>query len=163
MNNRIMGFSGMTRKGVVSSHLCAILTSDKEERGERHDRYGRSIANTRRGGGYAPSQTAYGSEVHRQWHIGSCQSRGTLASKAGGCRALLSQKHQTGKPEINKATGRWQRKIKQFTAVRPFPTAWNPLGNSPCKHLPIFIIRTLPNKVKVLYKIWAHERRCAHE
>lgn len=149
-NNEIMGFSGITRKGVVSFHFCAILTPDLEKRGERYDCYGRNTAHTRRSGGYAPSQTAYYPKVHRQWHIGSRQSWGTLASKTGGGRALPSQEHETRGQKIKPACG-WQWTIKHLVAVCLLLKSCEPGRSRPRDSLPIFSIHRSLQHDKVLH------------
>jgi len=152
-----MNFMGITRKDVVLSHLCAILTSDYEERRERHDRYGRGIAYTGRGRQYAQDQTAYSPEVHRQWDIGSRQGWRSLEGKTGGDRGLPCKEYQSKRrPEINKATPWWQT-IENLAVRLPLEPGKLRRDNPGCT-LHICSIASLTKKCQRLCKSRVHER-----
>lgn len=131
--NELTGFSDTKRKVVEGYLKCAILTLDHEERRERHDHYGRSIAYARRSSRATQSHTAYGQTVYRFRSDRGRSSGRWIPCEAGSPRPLHSQEHPTrSKPElINKATEWWQWTINDFVADRLFLTAWNPRRNSP--------------------------------
>lgn len=72
-----------------------------------------------------------------------------------------ASKRKAGFAQKIKPPERWQ--TKQFTAVRLLHRFPRPSRSSPSIDLPTFSITRCPRTSQWLYKMWAHERRCAHE
>lgn len=151
----------ITRKVVEGYLKCAILTLDHEERRERHDHYGRSIAHARRSSRATQSHTAYGQTVYRFRSDRGCSSGRWIPCEAGSSRPLHSQEHSTrSRPEINKATEWWQT-TNDSAAFRFITDAWKTEVTNPWNSLPISSITTLDQKsqAEVIQELGMH-RKC---
>jgi hypothetical protein len=168
-NCELSYFTSITRKRLASSIDYAILLAIElvhEERRERHDCYGRYIANPRGSSRNAQSSQVYRPEIHQFGPTRSCSSGRPLQSAINSPRSLYREKYQTrGIRQKIKPASCWQGTIKKFVAARFLTNAWKTEVKNHRDVLPISSIQQtfLIRKVCRIGCGHALEKRHTHE